>query len=107
MEVHFTPEQETQPSQIANHAGTDAERLVKDAALRLIQEEARFRAADKGQQFLYVSDGSNKKVQILNRETLQVVGFFGGYGGHGTGQFYHLHSIATDSKGNVYVGESF
>jgi predicted transcriptional regulator len=45
MEVHFTPEQETQLSQIAAHAGTDAERLVKDAALRLLQEEARFRAA--------------------------------------------------------------
>jgi DNA-binding beta-propeller fold protein YncE len=64
-------------------------------------------SADKGQQFLYVSDGSNKKVQILNRETLEVVGFFGGHGGHGPGQFYHLHSIATDSKGNVYIGESF
>ncbi|MGP0073456.1 MAG: hypothetical protein ACLPWF_16190 [Bryobacteraceae bacterium] len=62
---------------------------------------------DPRQQFLYVSDGSNKKVQILNRDTLEVVGFFGGHGGHGTGQFYHLHSIATDSKGNVYVGESF
>ena len=45
MEVHFTPEQEAQLSQIATHAGTDAERLVKDAALRLLQEEARFRAA--------------------------------------------------------------
>ena len=43
--VHFTPEQETQLSQIATHAGTDAERLVKDAALRLLQEDARFRAA--------------------------------------------------------------
>jgi predicted transcriptional regulator len=45
MEVHFTPEQETQLSQIATHAGTDAERLVKEVALRLLQEEARFRAA--------------------------------------------------------------
>ena len=45
MEVHFTPEQEAQISQIASHAGTDAERLVKDAALRLLQEDARFRAA--------------------------------------------------------------
>ncbi|MEO8663098.1 MAG: hypothetical protein ABI693_31855 [Bryobacteraceae bacterium] len=45
MEVHFTPEQETQLSQIATYAGTDAERLVKDAALRLLQDEARFRAA--------------------------------------------------------------
>jgi hypothetical protein len=64
-------------------------------------------SADPRQQFLYVSDGSNKKVQILDRETLGVVDFFGGHGGHGAGQFYHLHSIATDSKGNVYVGESF
>ena len=45
MEVHFTPEQEAQLAQIATNAGTDAERLVKDAALRLLQEDARFRAA--------------------------------------------------------------
>jgi hypothetical protein len=62
---------------------------------------------DKQQQFFYVPDGSNKKVQILNRDTLEVVGFFGGHGGHGTGQFFHIHSIATDSKGNIYLGESF
>jgi DNA-binding beta-propeller fold protein YncE len=62
---------------------------------------------DKQQQFLYVPDGSNKKVQILNRDTLEVLGFFGGHGGHGTGQFFHIHSIASDSKGNIYLGESF
>jgi len=45
MEVHFTPEQEAQLAQIANNAGTDAERLVKEAALRLLEEDARFRAA--------------------------------------------------------------
>ena len=44
-EVHFTPEQEAQLSQVASHAGTDAERLVKDAALRLLEQDARFRAA--------------------------------------------------------------
>ena len=44
MEVQFTPEQETQLSQIPAKAGTDAARLVKDAALRLL-EDARFRAA--------------------------------------------------------------
>lgn len=43
MEVHFTPEQEAQLSQIANHNGTNTEQLVKDAALRLLQEDARFR----------------------------------------------------------------
>jgi predicted transcriptional regulator len=45
MEVRFTPEQEAQLSQIATRAGIDAERLVKDAALRLLQEETHIRAA--------------------------------------------------------------
>jgi predicted transcriptional regulator len=45
MEVQFTPEQEARLSQIATKAGTDAERPMKDAALRLLQEDARFRAA--------------------------------------------------------------
>ena len=45
MEVHFTPEQEAQFSEIATKAGTDPERLVKDATLRLLEEDVRFRAA--------------------------------------------------------------
>jgi predicted transcriptional regulator len=45
MEVHFTAEQEAQLARIATKSGTDPERLVKDAALRLLEEEARFRAA--------------------------------------------------------------
>ena len=39
MEVHFTPEQEAQLTQIATKAGTDPEHLVKDAALRLLAVE--------------------------------------------------------------------
>ena len=45
MEVHFTAEQEALLAQIAARSGSDAVRLVKEAALRLIKEEARFRAA--------------------------------------------------------------
>ncbi len=44
MEVHFTPEQEAQLSQIASQNGKAAEQLVKDAALRLLENNARFRA---------------------------------------------------------------
>ena len=44
MEVHFTPEQEAQLSQIATHNGQPAEQLVKDAALRILENNARFRA---------------------------------------------------------------
>jgi predicted transcriptional regulator len=45
MEVHFTPEQEARLSQIARNSGTDTEHLVQAAALRLVEEDARFRAA--------------------------------------------------------------
>jgi len=48
MEVHFTTGQEAQLAQIATSAGTDAERLVKDAALRLLQSGANFRVALSG-----------------------------------------------------------
>jgi hypothetical protein len=37
MEVHFTPEQETQLAQLATKTGTGAEQLVKDTILRLIK----------------------------------------------------------------------
>jgi predicted transcriptional regulator len=45
MEIHFSPEQEATLAQIATREGIDAERLVKDAAVRLLEEDARFRAA--------------------------------------------------------------
>ena len=45
MEVDFTPEQLERLSQIASHAGIDTEHLVKDAALRLVEQDAKFRAA--------------------------------------------------------------
>ena len=44
MEVHFTPEQEAQLSKIATKEGVDPEELVKDAALRLLEDDTRFRA---------------------------------------------------------------
>jgi hypothetical protein len=48
MEVHFTPQQEAQLAQIATNAGTDAERLVKDAILRLLEGDAGSRAVPPG-----------------------------------------------------------
>jgi len=44
MEVRFTPEQEAQIVQAAIATGTDAERLVKDAAMQFV-DDANFRAA--------------------------------------------------------------
>ena len=46
MEVHFTQEQETQLGQIArSHGKADAVELLKDAGSKLLDEDARFRAA--------------------------------------------------------------
>ncbi len=43
-EVHFTPEQEARLSKIATKEGVDPEELVKDAALRLLEDDTRFRS---------------------------------------------------------------
>jgi hypothetical protein len=48
MEVQFTPEQEAQLAQIATSAGTDPQRLVKEAALRLLQGNGALRAVFPG-----------------------------------------------------------
>jgi predicted transcriptional regulator len=45
MELHLTPDQQTQLAQMASRTGTDLEHLLIDAAQRLIAEEAHYRAA--------------------------------------------------------------
>jgi hypothetical protein len=61
---------------------------------------------DKGQRFLFISDINNNHVWFLNRADGEVVGQLGSMGQNG-GQFFGLHMIATDSKGNLYTGEVF
>lgn len=61
-------------------------------------------SADLEQRFLYVADGANRKVWILRRDDLKVLGSFG-HGGRGAGEFGVVHTLATDSKGNLYIGE--
>jgi hypothetical protein len=60
---------------------------------------------DREQRFLYVVDGSNKAVRVLNRQTLEIVASIGGRAGHNAREFFHIHSVAADSKGNLYLGE--
>ncbi|MGE0705514.1 MAG: hypothetical protein AB7P22_16425, partial [Vicinamibacterales bacterium] len=62
---------------------------------------------DPSQAFMYDADGENRKVWILRREPLEVVGSFGRGGGRWAGQFFGAHSLAVDSNGNVYVGETY
>jgi WD40 repeat protein len=58
------------------------------------------------QRLLYVADGHDKKVWILERSSLEVLGSFGD-GGRYPGHFYGVGSVAVDSKGNVYTGETY
>ncbi len=61
---------------------------------------------DPEQKFIYLADGMNKKVYIIERETMEVLTSFGD-GGRQPGQFFGVHSIATDSQGNVYTTETY
>jgi len=61
---------------------------------------------DPKQTYMYLADGANEKVYIMQRETLEILTSFGD-GGRQPGQFYAVHSIATDSKGNIYTTETY
>ena len=61
---------------------------------------------DPAQRFLMLADGQNERVRIINRETLEELTSFGD-GGRQPGQFYGVHSIASDSKGNLYTTETY
>ena len=61
---------------------------------------------DARQRYLYVADGMNQKIWVLDRVTLEPIASFGD-GGRQPGEFYAPHSVATDSKGNLYTGETF
>jgi len=61
---------------------------------------------DPQQRFLFVPDGINNRINILQRDTLEVLTTFGD-GGRQPGQFYGVHSIAVDSSGNLYTTETW
>jgi DNA-binding beta-propeller fold protein YncE len=61
---------------------------------------------DPRQTYIYLADGENDRIHILLRDTLEVLTTFG-EGGRQPGEFYGPHSIATDSKGNIYVTETY
>ena len=43
---------------------------------------------------------------MIERESLQILTSFGD-GGRQPGQFFGVHSIATDSRGNMYTTETY
>src|SRR5262245_36163548 len=61
---------------------------------------------DPQQKYLYLVDGANEKIYIILRDSMEILTSFGD-GGRQPGQFYAVHSIATDSKGNIYTTETY
>ena len=61
---------------------------------------------DPQQRFIFMADGQNERVRIIVRETLEELSAFGD-GGRQPGQFYGVHSLAVDSKGNLYTTETY
>jgi DNA-binding beta-propeller fold protein YncE len=61
---------------------------------------------DPQQKYIFLADGSNEKIYVLLRDTLEILTSFGD-GGRQPGQFYAVHSIAADSKGNLFTTETY
>jgi len=59
---------------------------------------------DADQSYMYIADGMNRKVWILDRLNLEIIGSFGS-GGRNAGQFGWVHNVAMDSRGNLYTAE--
>jgi DNA-binding beta-propeller fold protein YncE len=61
---------------------------------------------DPQQTYIYAANGVDEKINVLLRSTLEVLTSFGD-GGRQPGQFFGVHNLATDSKGNLYATETY
>jgi DNA-binding beta-propeller fold protein YncE len=60
---------------------------------------------DPAQKYLYVMNGRNEQIHILDHASGKILASFG-RPGHQIGSFIHGHTIDFDSKGNLYVAET-
>ena len=61
---------------------------------------------DAAQKYLYLADGKNEKIYVMDRQSLEILTQFG-EGGRQPGQWFAVHSIATDSRGNIFTTETY
>ena len=62
-------------------------------------------SADPQQQFMDVGDYGNGHVWIVDRKRLEVIGSLGNQS-EKAGDFRGLHTVAVDSKGNLWTAET-
>ena len=61
---------------------------------------------DPQQKYIFMADGVSEQVVVIDRQTLTPLTTFGD-GGNSAGEFHGVHSIAIDSKGNLYTTETY
>jgi len=61
---------------------------------------------DPQQKYIFMADGMNQRINVIERQSLQLITSFGD-GGRQVGQFFGVHSIAIDSKGNLFTTETW
>ncbi len=59
---------------------------------------------DPAQRYLYVADGANGRIYVLNRADGAIVGSFGRTGRR-AGEFKWIHNLAIDAQGNLFTAE--
>ena len=60
---------------------------------------------DAAQKYMYVMNGRNETIHVLDHESGKIVSTFG-RPGHQPGSFTHGHTLAMDSTGSIYVAET-
>jgi hypothetical protein len=61
---------------------------------------------DKDQKYIFLADGKNERIYVMDRKSLEILTSFGD-GGRQPGMWFAVHSIATDSKGNIFTTETY
>ena len=61
---------------------------------------------DKDQKYIFLADGKNERIYVMDRASLEIMTSFGD-GGRQPGSWFAVHSIATDTKGNIFTTETY
>ena len=61
---------------------------------------------DPQQKYIFLADGKNERIYVMDRQSLEILTSFGD-GGRQPGMWFAVHSIATDSKGNIFTTETY